>query len=458
MRAFTIFIAVALTWLSAACAPIPAPKPPTPPPAPAVRQITIVVTDGNERLVGVQVGLNDITPVDPNCGLSHCGATGADGTVSFTNVSASVQSTQLSASILGCHAYPTRTIVLTADIDQQVDLGGPLTTPNAVMLPAIDCLSQPVARAPLTLEPNDPDGTICHHDQIVTFPAGPDINFWRGDAWGVTPAGGLSVVPGGSSLHPERALSWFLDRYPEEQQDDILDQNRLDGYTHFALSWPDSRAFGTSVDGYVALALKVKASIPFVAHFLTSKDYDPANADAPTRMAAVTPVLDALQAAHALDIMVVGWELDFFNDPVLLQNFIDALAARYPGVPLYVHFSTYHTAWQPNGQARAQFWAANRGKLAGLLYQGNPSDPCGLMQAHFADALDAAAGTAGFNVVPWEQVGAYQFDGTNGYDETTGNVRMWELMATPGGMIPAGFGNGGRLVNGQETLSAYPAP
>ena len=450
VRVLKIFIAIASTWLAAACASAPVVTPPIPQ-APAMRAIAVVVTDGDERLVGALVTLNDITPPGP-----HTGATDATGVVTFLQVSASIQSTQVTVSNVGCQPY-VQTVTLTAGIDQQVDLGGSLTTPNAVMAPALDCLAQPVARAPLVLEGNDPDGTICHAAQLVTFPSTPQINFWRGDAWGVT-VPGLPMVPGGSSIHPERALSWFLDRDPTDFQGDILDQNRLDGYTHFTLSWPDSRAYGTSVADYVALALKVKASIPFVNHMLTSKVYDPPNADAPTRMAAVTPVLDALQAAGALDIMTVGWELDSFNDPVLLQDFIDVLSARYPGVPLYVHFTTYHTAWQPNGQSRAQFWQTNQGKLTGLLYQANQNDPCGLMEAHFNDALDAASGLTGFVVVPWELVGANEFDGTNGVDENFANARSWELMATPGSIVPSGFGNGSRLPSGQETLSAYPEP
>ena len=82
----------------------------------------------------------------------------------------------------------------------------------------------------------------------------------------------------------------------------------------------------------------------------------------------------------------------------------------------------------------------------------------GELEAHFNDALDAASGLTGFVVVPWELVGANEFDGTNGVDENFANARSWELMATPGSIVPSGFGNGSRLPSGQETLSAYPEP
>lgn len=59
MRAFKIFIAVALTWLSAACAPIPAPKPPTPPVvANYVIGIVVQAADDQEPLVGIPVHLH----------------------------------------------------------------------------------------------------------------------------------------------------------------------------------------------------------------------------------------------------------------------------------------------------------------------------------------------------------------------------------------------------------------
>lgn len=324
---------------------------------------------------------------------------------------------------------------------------------------------QPVARAPLTFEGND-GSLVCHTDLPagLIIPQTPNLTFWRGDAWGVT-VPGLPFVNGGSSVHPERVLTWFFDRWSPDWQKAILNAYRQRGYTHFALSWPDSRSGnGQSVQQFVATAQTVKAAIPYVAVFLTSKAYDPANADAPTRMAAVTPVLDALMQAHAVDIAVVGWELDLFNDGQDLENFIDALSQRYPTLPLFVHFTTYKTSWQPDGQPRAQFWqhmAAFRASVGatgqiGLLYQGNPTDSCGLQQAHFNDAQVEASGLAdnGAVLVPWELVADQQFDGPD--NETFGYTRGRELLATPGPLLASGGGNGLFNADGTPTLSSYP--
>ena len=46
-------------------------------------------------------------------------------------------------------------------------------------------------------------------------------------------------VPGGSSKHPERVMSWFLDRYPPSFQSRYLDLTASYGYTHVRLSVGD---------------------------------------------------------------------------------------------------------------------------------------------------------------------------------------------------------------------------
>lgn len=322
---------------------------------------------------------------------------------------------------------------------------------------------QPVARAPLTLEGND--GTlICHHDlpSGLQIPVGPDKRFWRGDAWGVT-VPGLPFVSQGSSKHPERALTWFFDRWSADWQQRILNAYRQRGYTHFALSWPDSRdGNGQNVAQFVATALRVKQAIPYVAVFLTSKDYDARDATPDARMASVAPVVDALVAANAVDLIVAGWELDTFNRGDYLEGFLRALAQRYPGVDIGAHFTTYKTSWQADGQPRAAFWTSLASALQGgarpwLLYQGNQNDSCGAMQAHFNDAMVPASGLQAVNavLVPWELVAMNEFDGDHP-NEDDANARGWELLATPGPLLASGFGNGARYPSGAPTLAAYP--
>lgn len=319
---------------------------------------------------------------------------------------------------------------------------------------------QPQAAAPLVLEPNDPTGLVCPHDAIVPIPSGPDRRFWRGDAWGTT-LPGAPFVSGGSARHPERILTWFFDRYAPQWQLAILKAYRARGYTHFTLSWPDSRdGAGQNAVQFAQTATQVHQAIPYVHVMLTSKDFDAANADAPTRMATVSPAVDALIAAGFTGenlILGVGWELDTFNEGQRLEDFIHALHAKYPQFDLYVHFTTYKTSWQPDGQPRAQFWQATQGELTGLLYQGNQNDPCGLMAAHFNDAQVPASGIrqAGAVLVPWELVAANEFDGDHP-NEDDANARSWAILQTPGPIPASGFGNGSRFPSGAPTLSAYP--
>lgn len=391
-----------------------------------------------------------------------CTVTGSTIYQGWTNSDGFVLLTKVPAGKLTVTGHdPGYTDVVSPEIDNSIDQSN-----VTLALPSI--LPQPVALAPLALEA-DSDGDVCHHDLPagLTIPDGPDRRFWRGDAWGVTVAN-LPFVYAGSSRHPERALSWFLDRWALDSQADIINANRRHGYTHFTLSWPDSRVSGgldnagQSPQQFAATAARVHTAIPFVHVMLTSKDFDPANADAVTRMDAVSPVIDALIAA-GFDgdslILGVGWELDLFNEGQALENFVHLLHARYPQFDLYAHFTSYKTSWQPDGQPRAQFWQVTQGELTGLLYQGNPSDSCGLMQAHFDDALVPASGisAAGGIVVPWELVAAAEFDNDHP-NEDDANARGWELLATPGPMFASGGGNGFRFPSGAPTLTAYPVP
>lgn len=124
--------------------PIPTPvvvpvTPPPPGPVALQREILVVVTDGANRLANADVTLNDQS-------APHHGTTGADGTVAFMNVVSSTQDTQIAVALEGCAAY-IENITLTAGINQQVDLGGPRTTPNAVQAPPVVCMPAVPTRA-----------------------------------------------------------------------------------------------------------------------------------------------------------------------------------------------------------------------------------------------------------------------------------------------------------------------
>lgn len=483
MIATGVLLAALLLWLAAGCVPKPPVPPPTPPTSRESRTeavhlgiagcaVTLAQNGAVVEQVVTDVGSSgipsDLTPVVTRQTVDHV-VTDASGTAAFV-VAMTYTDGQPDPGVLNlaaaatCAGYQPWVASWVAAVhgNQDVCAGGSTCGPNQGLVVAglVTAWPQPTTQAPLTLEGTDPAGYPCHTAPITALPSTPDVAVWRSDAWGVT-VPGLPFVYQGSSKHPERALTWFFDRWSPTWQRAILNAYRMRGYTHFVLSWPDSRDHGgidnrgQSPAQFVQTALTIKQAIPYVAVFLTSKDDDPLNADAPTRMAGVQAAVDALVAAHAVDVLVVGWELNLFNDPVLLQHFIDALHARYPSLPLYVHFSTYYTAWQPNGQGRAQFWTRNRGELTGLLYQGNPWDSCGLMQAHFNDALDQASGLNGFVVVPWELVAAAEFDGDHP-TEAEAAARGWAVLNTPGLISPSGFGNGAWWPSGAPLLGREP--
>src|SRR5262249_8582409 len=68
---------------------------------------------------------------------------------------------------------------------------------------------EPETRPPLgPFDQTGPDGLIVHTDlppNQIPLPNEPNLRGWRGNAWSVT-IPGLPFVPGGSSIHPERAI------------------------------------------------------------------------------------------------------------------------------------------------------------------------------------------------------------------------------------------------------------
>lgn len=189
-------------FLSIACVHPPAPKPPTPPPTP-MRAIAVVVTDGEQRLVNATVVLEDVP-------TAHTGATGPDGVITFPEVNAATQQTNVHVSLPGCQPY-LQPALLTAGLDQQIDIGGPLTTPNAVMLPALDCGVDP---STYTLQQLAhirgamwPEAVNC--DPALLLPFGP------------RPGTSTNIM-----------ATDFLANYSDDQQDEILQCVRQQGWTH----------------------------------------------------------------------------------------------------------------------------------------------------------------------------------------------------------------------------------
>src|SRR4029077_13943402 len=150
--------------------------------------------------------------------------------------------------------------------------------------------------------------------------------------WGVT-IPGLPFVPGGSSKHPERCLSWFWDRWDVDWQDRILETHAAYQYTHFVRSGADS--MGPSdrsqlanpavpvgppgndlcLDQFATSCVINKTVVPYVTCFLSSKYFQPKDQTVTQWLAYLDPILDTLLGQNAVDEVVPGWEWDLWNVP-----------------------------------------------------------------------------------------------------------------------------------------------
>jgi hypothetical protein len=295
--------------------------------------------------------------------------------------------------------------------------------------------------------------------QPAGIPAAPNLRWFRANFGGVH-IPGLTVIPGGL---PDGSLvySFFYDQYSPADRATIRAAHLAHGYTHFKLSWPNSRNFGTSEAAYVALAQELTAAGFYVGHFLSGKQNAWAN-DPPSVLASLATLLPALQAAGVIPWACVGWEMDSWQSPTQIQQIIDGIAAiLVPGTNLYVHLTAGKTAWQVSGFT-ANFWIANVGKLTGLLFQSDPTMTDGDLQARITDGLTRFAGNfltpsnSGFGH-PFDLV-AYETSATNqlfnGMSEAGGDHRGLITILTPASHGPAGtvvvqgFGNGARLAAG----------
>jgi hypothetical protein len=284
-------------------------------------------------------------------------------------------------------------------------------------------------------------------------PFKPAPRFWSGQMCGLHIAG-LPLVQGGAP-DPSLFLSWFYDRYDTDTRTKIRSAMKAKGYTHFLLSWPDSSAFGTGINKFKELCQGLIADGFYPCVMLASKDFDPA--DVRAIAASAGPVIDAL--VGIVPMFCVGWELSLWLSPTQVQELIDTLSPRWlkqPGTLGYVHFGERVFSWQQNGQNTAAFWAANVGKLTGILAQKELAADDATFLDWIHDCLVRCAGQffmptdSGFghpfDFVMLEISAALQFNGT--CSEAEGN-RLGQLAITapsesgPAGTVKVmGSGNG----------------
>jgi hypothetical protein len=287
---------------------------------------------------------------------------------------------------------------------------------------------------PTPLPRADRDGVPWATMPTWAIPPNPTRDYLRGNMWGVEMPG-APWVPGGSSVHPERILSWFVDRYALDFQKAYLAKYAGFGYSHFYLSPPDSiQGFGRTLPQFVETCQLVKTYVPYLGIMLGSKVYQAHDMTADAWRAYVDPLLDALlEVGDEFSI----WEYDLWNltapTAVSVWRHVGE-RAHAAGKSCWLHFSPHVTSWFKDGDDRGRFgFYDDLGTtINGINYQG-----------HFdwtsQDASDRAVDTLwqfaqqphGHKFRYWEDIAILQFDGNpQSYYEG-------QLLAD-GSMIPAG--------------------
>jgi hypothetical protein len=260
-----------------------------------------------------------------------------------------------------------------------------------------------------------PDVPVIVRGPLLPFPAPIDYrtelpwtppqerDYLRADFWGIEMAN-APWVPGASSNHPERILSWFLDRYALDFQKEYLTTVGGFGMTHLLLSYADSTAAtdqppdkppgaGRTLDQFIETCLLVKQYIKHCHVRLGSKYFQPRDMSAQQWADFADPIMDALIAAKAVDEFSLAWEWNLWNVPG--QITIDAFRhcgqkARAAGLSSWMHFSPHVTSWFADGDPRGRFGFYDdlQGDVDGINYQTQgPQWSPGMLQARLVDTL-----------------------------------------------------------------------
>ena len=320
-----------------------------------------------------------------------------------------------------------------------------------------------IPRPPLPLPLPNPvrDGDPFSQSLPWEPPAIPNVDYYRGDAWGVEMPD-APLVPGMNPATKDRILSWFIDRYPLDFQKAYLTKYAGFGYTHITLSPPDSiEGYGQTLEQFVETVKLCKQYVPYVCCNMMSKDYPPFGVGRyqltfDQFVAYNAPRLEAL--LPLVSEVVPGWEWDLYfpSSPVAIQM-ISWMGnqAHAAGVKCYLHFSSGVTSWQANGQDRFTFWDQLGTSVDGLNYQTNPAWTSREVQDRLVDTL-WFFGQRGniWHLRCWEDYATYLYN----YPSVTpddANARQWYACCTYDDVRGTdakvwGFGNGGRRPDGSR--------
>jgi hypothetical protein len=325
-----------------------------------------------------------------------------------------------------------------------------------------------VMRAPLL--PWDPDTTdpdtgapLPVRTTLTARPSdGPDPAFMRANLWGLT-LENLPKIEGGNTGGAQSRMLTYLDsRYATADLERGVRRYASYGYTHWWRSWPDAynHGNGQTLAQYVDMSRRIQdLGVPYICHFMRSKDYDAHNPD----QTDVRPVLEALLQAEAISHESPAWEASLWIDPEHFAQMIeyDASILVPAGVSVDIHLQAGYADFGPDGSGHGPiFW--KRCLAAGvkrLLYQYNPTWTAGMMQARGNDVSVRLiqGGAWGLpETVLWdgfELCGVPLFnnqpDGDGrGANEDTADLKGYEMCCTVGPLPPSGYGNGARRPNG----------
>lgn len=244
----------------------------------------------------------------------------------------------------------------------------------------------PRPRAPLVLPTCGSCPTPTSYDKTLPWTPPKARDYLRANCWGI-PIPGLPFVPGGSSKHPERFLSYFFPLYPVACQEQWFAGNTARGYTHVVFSWPDARVrAGQSLAQFRADCQRAKAAGFYVHVKIWSKDFDPLNMPFAQWQAFAQPIFDGL--AGAVD-EYSPWEYDSGNlstdDAVEIHKWCGQ-QAHAQGASFWCHFFAGHGFWW-DGHSETDWWDALGSDDDGLDLQTDPSYDIGQCQARTVDHL-----------------------------------------------------------------------